>query len=357
MERNSSIELLRIIAIMGVVILHYNNSGMGGAFYYVTEGSVNQYYLFFSESFFIYAVNLFIVISASYLSATNKRKAIKVAELLIQVISFRLVGYILPTIIIGERLSLKLIIECLLPANYFVILYLVIYILSPYINILIDSLSYKDFKKLICLLIFIFSIWTIIVDFLENILEKSINGLSTVGMFGSQYGLSVVNFTLIYFIGAYIRKMELKLSSLKAIALIVLIVFMIYISSIVECKLELEEIVTWNYNNPLIILLAAIIYLLFSNYHYNNKIINELAKAAFTCYLVHGYFINKVFIEEVVNKSVFVLMLHQIGVAMGIYILSYIVYKIYILCSRWFIRLITPMFDKISNSLNEISTF
>ena len=53
MERNSSIELLRIIAIMGVVILHYNNSGMGGAFYYVTEGSLNQYYLFFQNLFYI----------------------------------------------------------------------------------------------------------------------------------------------------------------------------------------------------------------------------------------------------------------------------------------------------------------
>lgn len=53
MERNSSIELLRIIAIIGVVILHYNNSGMGGAFYYVTEGSLNQYYLFFQNLFYI----------------------------------------------------------------------------------------------------------------------------------------------------------------------------------------------------------------------------------------------------------------------------------------------------------------
>lgn len=45
-ERNSSVELLRILAIIGVIILHYNNSMVGGGFEYVEEASINQLYFF-----------------------------------------------------------------------------------------------------------------------------------------------------------------------------------------------------------------------------------------------------------------------------------------------------------------------
>ena len=34
-RRNSSIELFRILSMLGVVILHYNNAGMGGGLCYV----------------------------------------------------------------------------------------------------------------------------------------------------------------------------------------------------------------------------------------------------------------------------------------------------------------------------------
>ncbi len=43
-ERESGIELLRILTMLGVVMLHYND---GRAFKYVTEGSHSQYILFF----------------------------------------------------------------------------------------------------------------------------------------------------------------------------------------------------------------------------------------------------------------------------------------------------------------------
>ena len=55
-KRNSSIELLRIISMIGVVILHYNNASMGGALGMVLDGSPNQYYLYLIESLFVCGV-------------------------------------------------------------------------------------------------------------------------------------------------------------------------------------------------------------------------------------------------------------------------------------------------------------
>ena len=58
--RQSTIELLRIITICGVVMLHYNGNV---AFGLVTEGTAKYYLLQFLEILFICAVNLFVLIS------------------------------------------------------------------------------------------------------------------------------------------------------------------------------------------------------------------------------------------------------------------------------------------------------
>lgn len=350
-ERNSSIELLRIFAIIGVIILHYNNSAIGGGFKYVTEGSINQYYLFFSENVFICAVDLFIMISAFYLSGTKKRRFIKIVELNVQVIAFRLAVYVASGIISGNGLSIKSIVGCLLPINYFVILYSVLYILSPYINTLIEKLSRNDFKKLIITLVLIFSVWTFLVDFLENLAGHTFNGLSTVGMYGSQYGYSIVNFILVYFVGAYIKRNEIEIRKVKAIILMVALISVMYVLSIMEHKVGLSGITTWNYNNPLIILLSAVVLLLFMNWNFNSKVINELARGTFTCFLFHGNLITKVHIVDFVNRPLWELVIHQLCVAVGLYLLSYIVYKVYTICSAWFIKIITPLIDKVNISL------
>lgn len=91
--RNSSIELLRILSMIGVVILHYNNSSAGAAFKFVKEGSINQFYLYFTENMFVCAVNLFILSSAYFLAIKNQRKFVKIMELIIQVIAFNVVFY------------------------------------------------------------------------------------------------------------------------------------------------------------------------------------------------------------------------------------------------------------------------
>lgn len=351
-ERNSSIELLRVIAIIGVIILHYNSGEMGGGFRYVKEGSINQYFLYITENLFICAVDLFILISAYFLSITKKRNFIKIVELIIQVIFFRCIFYVISIFVYGTNFSAKGALGCLLPQNYFVILYSVLYMLSPYINLLIEKLDKKYFTKLLVMLLGIFSVWTIVVDFLENIKGEALNGLSTVGMYGSQYGFSIVNFILIYFVGAYIRINKINLKKKTMINLSILIFIFLFVSSIIEHKIGLVHTTTWNYNNPFVILFATLIFLLFKDIRLKNKIINELARGTFTCFLFHGYFITKLHIENVVNDSIFTLIIHQICVAIFLYLISYIVYKIYEFCSKWFIKLIIPICEHIDISVS-----
>ena len=182
-QRNSNIELLRIMSMIGVIILHYNNPGIGGLSQ--VSDSLNHFILFVLESISICAVNLFILISGYFLCRSSKRQLIKPIELIIQVIFFSVVLYIVKICVGAETLTIKGLIMTLVPSNWFVILYSTLYIISPYINILLEQLSGKQKKKMVIVLFAIFSVWPTIVDLSGEILGKEWIGLSSVGMYGS----------------------------------------------------------------------------------------------------------------------------------------------------------------------------
>lgn len=87
--RESGIELLRIFAMLGIILLHYNSPIMGKAFDFVDPNSSNEYLLYFMESLGICGVNLFILISGYFLCATQKRSFSKLFELFLQVVLFK----------------------------------------------------------------------------------------------------------------------------------------------------------------------------------------------------------------------------------------------------------------------------
>lgn len=347
-RRNSAIELLRIISVMGVVFLHYNNANRGGGFRFVAGGSIVQFYLFLTESIFICAVNVFVLISAYFLSETEERKLIKIVELLIQVIIFRVIFYFGNILTTDAFFTKKGLLEAILPADYYVILYLVLYIISPYINLLLKKLNQKAFLKLLIILGVIFSVWTIGVDFLENIYGRTLYGLSTIGMDGSQYGYTIVNFALLYFIGAYIRKYQVSLKKAKAGLGMLISIVIIYAGAIGEELLHFRRVASWGYNNPFVIAMAVFTFLLFREMSFQNRVVNELAKAVFTCYLFHEFFFRFCFIEKIVTEeNVFIVLLHQFGCVIVLFLASYMAYKIYYLCSHWLIKLLTPLCNKV----------
>ena len=88
--RESNIELLRIFAMLGVVILHYNNASIGKGFAYVAPNSWNQAILLGLEGLFVCAVDLFLLITGYFSVSSQKRNPTKAAALLIQVVAFQM---------------------------------------------------------------------------------------------------------------------------------------------------------------------------------------------------------------------------------------------------------------------------
>ena len=95
-------------------------------------------------------------------------------------------------------------------------------------------------------------------------------------MYGSQYGYTIINFVLVYFVGAYLRVNKITLSKKKAGMWIIRCLAFLYAFSMMEHVLHLQYTATWYYNNPIIILMSAYILLFFMDIHFESKIINEL---------------------------------------------------------------------------------
>ena len=220
-----------------------------------------------------------------------------------------------------------------------VVLYVTLYLISPYINLLIAILNKEQFKKLIIILFCLFSVCSFGVDLLENLWERNLVGLSTVGMYGSQYGYTIVNFVLIYFIGAYIRIHGIKMQKRKIVIRISFLIIILYVASNIERVMGLTGRCSWYYNNPIIIILTCYIIVLFSRYNFYNKVINELAKGCFTCFILHAYLVKYLAIQEAATANLLYLIPHQIGCAVVLYIVSYFVYVIYGFYNMWILKI------------------
>jgi peptidoglycan/LPS O-acetylase OafA/YrhL len=83
--RNSNIELLRIITILGVFFLHLYNPLIGGGIK-LCNSQINEFLLRILESQFVCSVNLFILISGFFLSKQKGLHIVKPIKLLVQVI-------------------------------------------------------------------------------------------------------------------------------------------------------------------------------------------------------------------------------------------------------------------------------
>ena len=333
-ERLSNIELLRILAIMGVIVLHYNNPLAGGGLAYVRENSLNFYVLYMFESLFICSVDLFMIISGYFLCQTFKRSVWRPVELIVQVMIFAELIYFAKVIFRGDPFSMKSFIRALLPSNYFVVLYCTVFLLSPFINIVVNKLSLKDFRIFVFLSLFMFSVIPTFVDILGEIAGKPIVGLSTVGMYGSQWGYSIVNFSLMYLFGAYIKKDENLFSCIKNWQLILMFIFscllLVLWARINDVTGYFTERTAWEYCNPIVIIMGIIIFVLFTRINLKvNPVINYLAEGVFTVYLLHGVFLKHILIMDFVKENVLLMLVHIIVSVIFIYFICWCVHIVY----------------------------
>lgn len=330
-DRESSIELLKIFATLGVIILHYNNANIGGGFKYVGTNVINTIYLNFMESLCSASVNIFVLITGYFMIRKKDIKYRKIADLFSLTIFLRFFGYIIQIFAGESAFSIKNLIIALIPTNYFLILYSILYLISPFINKFISSLDLQEQKKMLITSITLFSIYSYFIDCVANLFGETYFALSPIGLLGSAYGTNIINFILMYLIGGYIKINNVNKDICKS-------VFSIGILLTGLMLLSKFGAGAFYYNNPLVIGTAVELFLIFKSFHFNNNIVNFLSKSSFACYILHSYFLGFFNIKFAVTQSVLYLFLHQLLVVICLFMLAVVMHEIY-LCGLRMLKL------------------
>lgn len=335
-SRDSNIELLRIILIIGVVILHYN--GAVGGFDSVKSGSANEMLLHVLEAVFICAVNTFMIISGYFLCKRDKIEVFKPVDLIVQTVFWNEVFYSISIFMSyadgaqnGIKELLKGALRSLIPTNYFVVFYVVVYLLAPYINLMLNNLSKAKFRALLITLFAIFSIWTSISNSMINVLGDMWYGFNPVGLYGGQAGYTIVNFIFMYILGAYFRLTEPEFKTGHIAAVTAACIIMIFMCDYMELRFGLPTTSFGrDYCSPLVIVYSALVFLLFRNIKVGyNRFINGFAKCCFTVFLIHTWCLIKANVPHYVQGSLSVMLIHMTVTIAATLIISYIAYIVY----------------------------
>lgn len=336
-NRDSGIELLRILSALAVIILHFN--GMEKAL--VFSSGLTHELLIVLESACICAVDVFIVISGYYLCLKAKRTWDKPLYLFLLMSVINVSSYLIKACVSGVDFDLITIIHWMLPPkNYFVTLYIVLYIISPFINIVLNRSSKKGRTVFIIVLFAIFSIYSTLTDVYQLIVHKEIMGVSPVGAYGSQHGYTIIGFSLCYSLGAWLRLNNVidRFKNWELIASVVFCITIIYL----WCKGETIFCGSFenatSYTNPFVLLLSVLFVMLFARMQFHSIIINSLAKAAFVCFIFHLQVLPYLKVSEFALKGGAVLFVFILVSLVSLYIISWLIWFVLDIILRPFIK-------------------
>lgn len=162
-KRIVSIELLRILAMMMVVMLHYLSKG--GLLTSLTEEmTAGAYVAWLLEAFSIVAVNVYMLISGYFLVESGFKPG-RLVELICQVLFYSL---LVPLVLIAlgilepGQLTIYRLLQYLLPGQmvhyWFITAYLIMYLFVPVLSVGVRQMSQKQLGMTICLLLLFFSV-------------------------------------------------------------------------------------------------------------------------------------------------------------------------------------------------------
>lgn len=285
-ERFLNLDLLRVFSMFLIVFLHsIDHSG-------VLEAAENTEHIFaFGYVFFVYflcqiCVNLFVLISGFFLSK-SELKLERLVRLWLETVFYSLLFKCLFMAAGKMPFSPKSLISCFIPVftgrYWFITIYFGMYLLMPFMNILIRQLNVRQFTSLNILLFFLFSVW---ISF-----SAGIKGMNS----GSGWGLSW--FIVLYMAGAWFRKCyeSNKKGGLKYFLIWITIAFIVLGCLMVGKKIPILYAFARNlykydsvpaYISSLLVF-AAFLHLNIEN-HYG-RILRVISKATLGVYLIHAH--------------------------------------------------------------------
>ena len=272
-ERQSNMELLRIFAVAGVIVLHFNAKALPAA------SGATRWALLLLEMVSACAVNVFVMLSGYFLHRRQSVSIYKPLSLLLQLLVFRLVMHGIEIVLGRAEFTPEGLLLLLIPLDYFLVLYTALYMLSPYLNRLLALLDDRKFQQFLLLLVLLFSVWNYFGELLGSATGLSFVSSSTIGIHGGQEGYTIVNFVLCYCLGAALGRGALAFRHPGWLFLGCLSAELLIARHNMYLSIQ--------YLNPFLICQAACAVLLAGKLRFQNMAVNRAAGAALSVYMIH----------------------------------------------------------------------
>ena len=282
-KREYGIELLRILSMLGIVGLHVLNAG--GGLKILEDITLNSTLMSIIISFCYCSVNIFAMMTG-YLYAEKKIvRYANILKLIATVFFYCLAITIIGLFVWKERFSgLTSILVSIFPIfvgrYWYIVCYVLLFVLIPFINILIHNMTKKQYTLLI-IIMFVFT------SIIPTVTMKD--------LFAFNSGYSTAWLVICYLIGAYVK---LHFNNIKSnwfyggvvLFNIVLDVGVYFVGHFVGFKGALEHVV--RYISPLTVVNATMCLVIFRNIQIKNKLITKvlsfLGSKAFDVYILHA---------------------------------------------------------------------
>lgn len=270
-NRDSNMELLRIMAMSMILIIHFLNHAI-----YVDDQNNDIYRLI--SPFFISGVNLFFLISGWFQIKLSLKSLYK---LIITIVIFTIVNAIGYVIYGGggseSYATLLKLLAFPISGNYywFIAVYLGLIIISPIINMGLENLDSRNLR-IVMILYTIFTVYSCGIG--HNICNSN----------GYTFGQAIYLYCLAY----WIKQEEGLLNKIPRIAYLLIAVIFTLITAILFRLTGILSITA--YNSIFIILISIAILLYFSKLYFTNKYVNRIATASLGCYLLQDGLLGRI---------------------------------------------------------------
>ena len=336
-ERDSNMELLRIIAMVIIMLVHANFRALG--YPDADELALSPFGTFMrylSEAFCIMGVNVFVMLSGWY---GIRLKPMRLFELFFQITFFVIVAIMASCIHKHQWPNMSDLGFFFMKNNYdywFIKAYLMLYILSPVLNSFVDY-SEKKLYQLVLVLFFSFTfLW----------------GWLTDGAIWLKHGHSGIFFCGLYLLSRYIRlyydKRE-KISKVTCVIVYVIIAFSLAIMAFVLLKMGETHFIKriYYYTCPIVIIQAVVFLLFFTKISLCSRFVNWVACSTLAIYLLHSarflstYFYDYLIADWHTSDPTIIFVVKSLGWVFVVFWLSIILDKMRMGIWHFFISTIT----------------
>ena len=287
-ERLSNYDILRILCAVMVVVEHFCETGMFGAFGLVEKNTSSYAFLNFVYAFSRESVDVFILLSGYFLISSKNQRIGKGINLFLMTIFYSQLIYAFRCMLNIDSFCLKTFVIRFLPQNYFLFLYVTLYFLSPYLNRIVDAFSLKKYLSFLVLFVSLFAIWPTLINLITSLLNINLKGVYTLGLSGSDMGFNILTFILLYYIGGFIRKYVVARRCMTLVLYLVVGVILWATALFVPTVSK----VFYYYDSFILIFHASLLVVLFKSIRTApSKWIGFLAEKTYGVFLVHGFFL------------------------------------------------------------------